>query len=80
MQSKPSADSFTQTAEYINDSGAGRTIWSVRALRDMGFPTKAINLCRGPASQKITFDTGGGPKVSNYTLVQKPWPLIIRGR
>ena len=63
---KPATNTFP--LEYINDSGAGRTIFSMRALKDQGVPASAVTKHLGPASESICFDTGGGFQDSAKTL------------
>ena len=48
------------TVEYINDSGAGRTLCSARALTAQGVPQHVISAATGSASTLVTFDTAGG--------------------
>ena len=50
------------TIEYINDSGAGRTLCSRRALESQGVPPKVISAAIGAASAPVKFDTAGGIK------------------
>ena len=50
-------DSFT--LEYLNDSGAGRNICSVRALHEQGLPKAVISKFAGLSSSPIQFETGG---------------------
>ena len=54
--------------EFLNDSGAGRTILSKRALKEQGVPASAIDPFITTASQPISFDTGGGERSSNKSI------------
>ena len=56
------------TIEYINDSGAGRTIFSEKSLTVQGVPKSAIKPFLQPASEALCFDTGGGEKDSSLSL------------
>ena len=61
-------ESQTYELEFIDDSGAGRTILSQRALTEQGIPKYQVDQYIGPSSQPITFDTGGGEKTSNRSI------------
>ena len=50
----------TFTLEHLNDSGAGRTICSRRALEEQGVPSAIINKFARLSTTPTTFETGGG--------------------
>ena len=52
-QPKPASNAFT--VEFLNDSGAGRTIISKRALKEQGVPSSAVDPYINNASQPISF-------------------------
>ena len=56
------------TLEYINDSGAGRNIASLRALKEQGIPNRFLDNIKQPASQCVQFDTGGGLKTCDTSI------------
>ena len=62
--------------EYINDSGAGRTILSERSLCSQGIPKSFVFRVIGKASAPISFDTGGGSsrvQSINWFVQQDTW-------
>ena len=67
-QRKRAGSSQTYEIEFIDDSGAGRTILSQRALAEQGVPGHQVQQYTGKASQTITFDTGGGEKTSDRSI------------
>ena len=54
--------------EYINDTGAGRNIFSKRALREQGVPESVIGQCARNATQSVSFNTGGGYRQSDKSV------------
>ena len=70
--------SWTGTLEYINDSGAGRPIYSKSALRDQGLPEIVLSKCLGKASQTINFVTGRGNHIADKTIGMTSPLLEIR--
>ena len=58
----------TVPIEYINDSGAGRTILPQRPVCNQGVPKSLISKAIGKASSPINFDTGGGSRQSDQSL------------
>ena len=46
--------------EYIDDSGAGRSIVSVPALKKQGVPEALVNALAGQFSKPMLFECGGG--------------------
>ena len=65
---KRAGSAQTYEIEFIDDSGAGRTILSQRALADQGVPGHQVQTYTGRASQPITFDTGGGERTSDRSI------------
>ena len=65
---KRAGSAQTYEIEFIDDSGAGRTILSQRALAEQGVPGHQVQQYSGKASQPITFDTGGGEKTSDRSI------------
>ena len=66
-QSVPDAKK-TYTLEYMNDSGAGRTILSKDALIAQGVPKSVIDANVGTASQNMQFECGGGDINSSKSI------------
>ena len=54
--------------KYIADSGAGRTIYSERALVEQGVPRSVLRQLEGAASEAVTFNTGGGDRDSTKSI------------
>ena len=63
-----SASNNTYTLEYIDDSGAGRTICSAKALADQGVPMTLVNKCLATPSQTLSFNTGGGTRGAQKSM------------
>ena len=53
---------------YIADSGAGRTIYSERALLEQGVPAYLIKKFEATATEGISFVTGGGDRESSRSI------------
>ena len=58
----------TYPIEYVNDTGAGRPIYSNRAFIDQGVPSALVKKESGPASVRMSFETGGGIIESRTSL------------
>ena len=55
--------------DYVNDTGAGRTICSEEALTEQGVPRELIRAYTGKASSPMVFSTGGGDVSANKSIV-----------
>ena len=62
-------ESFTLDVEWICDSGAGRVVWSDRALQEHGIPVKKSMRMRSKSKRPMCFDTGGGEVEANLSLL-----------
>ena len=60
---------------YLDDSGAGRPILSLRALADQGIPESAVKKLTGKSSQAMQFECGGG-NVCTDTSLQITSPIL----
>ena len=58
----------TFDVEYINDSGAGRSIFSIDALAKQNVPSTVLNKLVGPATEHVEFETGGGAQKSAESI------------
>ena len=54
--------------EYINDTGAGRTISSLSTFESQGISGKTLRNFIDTASSPINFETGGGNVPANQSL------------
>ena len=61
--------------DYINDSGAGRSILSVKGLKKQGFSEKMIKTFEQKAKQPMLFECGGGD-IPAYTSLQITSPVL----
>ena len=68
MASLPRVASRSLTLEYIGDTGAGLHIGSEEALVQLGWPVSDIREVAGPASHKVTFQTGNGDVPCNRSI------------
>ena len=68
MASLPRATGRSLTLEYIGDTGAGLHIGSEEALVALGWPASVIREAAGPASHKVTFQTGNGDVPCNRSI------------
>ena len=55
--------------EHIDDSGAGRIIWSEKAMEDQGIPKALWQKFLGKASMPLEFDTGNGPVYAAQSMM-----------
>ena len=60
------AEECTFALEYINDTGARPTIFSNRTIETQGVPKAILEQLCFRASQRISFGTGGGTKITTF--------------